>query len=104
QNLFGMTLSQAIDKAAQANFVIQLGLLTETDPNEFMDYSSAMGGAQSHALGWLWWDWRMSGSNLTTDGVYGHWAAPGQPVVISYQTSIQTTSVRTPFQLNAVCN
>lgn len=104
QNLFKMTLAQAIAKAAAANFVIQLGLLTETDPGEFMDYSSAMAGAESNRLGWLWWDWRMSGSNLTTDGTYGHWATPGQPVVVSDPNSLQKTAVRTPFQLNGACN
>lgn len=103
QNLFGMTLAEAVAQAGAAPFVIQVGLLRTTDPNETMAYSAVMADAQAQELGWLWWDWRMSTDNLTTDGTYGHWASVGEDVAVSNVNSIQNTAVKTFFQLNGAC-
>jgi mannan endo-1,4-beta-mannosidase len=103
QKKFGMTLAQAMAKVAAASFMIQVGLLKETDPGEYLDYSPVMADAQANGVSWLWWDWRMSGSNLTTDGTFGHWASDGQQVVVSNANGVQKTSVRSPFQIDGAC-
>jgi mannan endo-1,4-beta-mannosidase len=104
QDLFGMTLTQAIAKVRDAPFPIQVGLLKLTDGAEAMDYSPVMAAAQADGIGWLWWDWRMDRNNLTTDGIFGHWATYGQAVVVSNPNSISRTSARTYFQQNGVCS
>jgi mannan endo-1,4-beta-mannosidase len=103
QKRFGMTLAQAMQKVAAASFVIQVGLLRQTDPGENLDYSPVMADAQTNEVGWLWWDWRMSSSNLTTDGTFGHWASEGQQVVITNPNGIQKTSIRSPFLVDGAC-
>jgi mannan endo-1,4-beta-mannosidase len=103
QNLFKMTLAEAMVKVKDATFPIQVGLEKTTDPGETMNYSAVMADAQTHQIGWAWWDWRMSVDNLTTDGTFGHWAATGEDVALKNAASLQKTSKRTYFQLNGTC-
>jgi mannan endo-1,4-beta-mannosidase len=105
QNLFGMTLAQAMAKVRDAPFPIQVGLLHVTDgTSEAMNHSTVMADAQAYGIGWLWWDWRMDRNNLTTDGISGHWATYGQDVALTNPTSISRTAVRTYFQQNGACS
>jgi hypothetical protein len=70
-------------RVRDAAFPIQVGLLKTTDPGETMNYSAVMADAQAYGIGWLWWDWRMSTDDLTTNGIYGSWTPEGQDVVLS---------------------
>jgi hypothetical protein len=70
QNRYGMTLAQAMARVRDAAFPIQVGLLRTTDPGETMNYSAVMADAQAYGIGWLWWDWRWSTDDLTTNGTY----------------------------------
>lgn len=108
QTLYGMTLTQAMDAVAAATVPIQVGLIWRTDPQDgsaqTLDYPAMMRMCQERGVGWLWWDWRMGIDNLTTDGVYGHWATVngtplGATVAVTDPNSVQHTSNRTPFQL-----
>jgi mannan endo-1,4-beta-mannosidase len=103
QNRYGMTLAQAMARVRDSALPIQVGLLKTTDPGETMNYSTVMADAQAYGVGWLWWDWRMSTDDLTTDGVYGHWAPGGEAVAVTDPNSIANTSVRTYFQRNNTC-
>jgi hypothetical protein len=62
-----------------------------------------MADAQAYAIGWLWWDWRMSTDDLTTNGTYGSWTPEGQDVVLGNPNGIANTSVRTYFQRYNAC-
>ncbi len=46
----------------------------------------------------------MSADNLTTDGIFGHWAANGADVAVDNANSIQKTAQRTYFQANGTCS
>jgi hypothetical protein len=108
QNMFGMTLHQAMQAVRDAPFMIQVGLTYQTDPwqnSETMDYHLAMQDAQTYDIGWLWWDWRLSSgsASLTTDGVYGHWEPYGADVAVTNPYSIGKTSQRTTFLNTGSC-
>jgi mannan endo-1,4-beta-mannosidase len=104
QNTYGMTLAAAMEAVRDSSLAIQVGLLRTTDPGETMNYSPVMADAESYQIGWLWWDWRMSTDDLTTDGTYGHWAANGLDVAVTNENSLANTSVRTPFQQSGTCD
>lgn len=97
------SLTQAFQAIANAPFPIQVGLIKHADQQDgnpaVMDWGALMTDAQSKSIGWLWWDWRMGVDDLTTDGMWGHWAHDGQAIVQTHPASIANTSVRTPFQL-----
>jgi mannan endo-1,4-beta-mannosidase len=102
QNEYGMSLTDAMRRAAAAPFPIQVGLIHRSDPEQgsaqTIPYAELMGLSQELQLGWLWWDWRMGVDNLTTDGLFGHWAGPGRDVMVDNLYSVARTSVRTAFQ------
>lgn len=109
QREYGMTLEQAMRAAANAPFPIQVGLTNRSDPQDdspqTTPYLDLMRWAKELDLGWLWWDWRMGIDNLTTDGVFGHWATWGngtvgaRAVVLDDVNSIARSARRTDFQL-----
>lgn len=109
QNLFGMTLDQAFQKASQAPFMIQVGLSYESDPSidptQIIDYTSAMQDAQTDNIGWLWWDWQYGGSavSLTTNGTYGDWTKPFGLQVVSTNVGSLSSAVRTSFMNTGTC-
>lgn len=117
QGEYGMTLPEAMRRAAAAAFPIQVGLLYRSDPQDNspqkVPYEDLMKLAQELQLTWWWWDWRMGIDNLTYDGLAGHWAKAdrgpgadgnpiGQTVAVSSPASIVKTAVRTRFQLEQV--
>lgn len=109
QSQYGMSLHEAFAKVRDAAFPIQAGIMGVTDPwsnSLAMDYSLAMADSQAWEIGWLWWDWRLSGAHtsLTTDGTYGNWQSPwGADVVINNANSLQKTSKKTAFLQNGTC-
>lgn len=113
QNLYGMSLHEAMQKVRDAPFMVQVGISYQTDfpgPNDsfepqFMDYVLAMQDAQAYEIGWLWWDWKFGGPgvDLTTNGTYGGWQAPfGREVAIDNIGSLSKT-VRTPYISTGTC-
>jgi hypothetical protein len=104
QNKYGMTLADAMGRVRDAGIPIQVGAAKIGDAIDgLVNYMPILTAAQTYGIGWLWWDWRMSNGNLTTDGVYGHWAPGGQQIAVSDPASIQNTSTRTYFQQNGTC-
>lgn len=107
QNKYGLSLSQALDRVSQirsSGVMIQIGVLYHSDSQagyggQTVDYNLILDKARTLKLSWLWWDWRMSEDDCTTDGIFGHWAHQGQDVCITNFGSIKNTSIRTPFQL-----
>lgn len=103
QNAYGMSLTQAMQRAAAAPFPIQVGVIHHSDSQDnspqTVPYRDLMRLAHELSLGWLWWDWRMGVDDLTTDGRFGSWTERGLDVVVSSTYSILKTSTRTVFQL-----
>jgi mannan endo-1,4-beta-mannosidase len=103
QNAYGLSLSSAMRRAAEAPFPIQVGIIHHSDPQDnspqTVPYGELLRLAHELSLGWLWWDWRMGVDDLTTDGRFGNWTQRGLDVVVGGTYSILKTSVRTVFQL-----
>jgi hypothetical protein len=102
QQVYGMTLDEAMTHVNAAPFPIQLGLDALTDatvhPTETLDYASLMNAAQTDKVGWLWWDWRLlggpKGNDLSTDGTFAHLASVGQDVITTQPAGIADTAVK----------
>jgi mannan endo-1,4-beta-mannosidase len=104
QTKYGMTLTQAMQSVRDASVPIQVGAAKVGDYIDgAVNYLPILADARTYGIGWLWWDWRMSDGNLTTDGFNGHWAPGGQAVAVTDPASIANTSVRTYFQRNNAC-
>lgn len=113
QREYGMSLEQAMRAAANAPFMVQVGLINRSDPQDgspqTTPYLDLMRWAKELDLSWFWWDWRMGIDNLTTDGQYGHWATwnddddqgatRAQAIAVSSPHSIARSAARTPYQL-----
>ncbi len=85
QGEYGMTLTQAVETAAQQPFPIQAGIDGFADPGEAMDYASTMAESQESQVGWLWWDWYNPfgpSNNLTVDGTSSNLTVLGNEVVL----------------------
>jgi hypothetical protein len=106
QNKYGMTLTQAMQRAADQVVRIQVGITLHSDPqtgsSATIPYSQLMAQATQLQLGWMWWDWRMGVDNLTTDGRFGSWTTLGLDVAVNNTNSIIKTAKRTRFMLNQV--
>ena len=98
QGIYGMSLVQGVQAAANAPFPIQLGLDYVTDPpSQTADYGPAMSEAQARGVGWLWWDWFNPygrDNNLTRDGTRANLTATGVTVVESHPASIRNTALK----------
>jgi mannan endo-1,4-beta-mannosidase len=95
QKLYGMTLSEGIAAAAAAPFPIQLGFILYTDPDELLDYETAMTAAQTNSLGWLWWDWYNpfdQTNNLSSDGTSTKLTSAGARVVTTHPGGLSHTT------------
>ena len=102
QGVYGMTLAQGIQRAAQQGFPVQLGILKYTDWYIFgatvtMDHVGAMSLAQQLGVGWLWWDYYNPFSNENSlspqDGTVANLNTSfGRAVVATDPNSIGATS------------
>jgi hypothetical protein len=101
QGVYGLTLAQGINQAAQQAYPIQLGIINYTDWYIFgnsvvEDYVTAMSLAQQNNQGWLWWDYYNPFGNETslspTDGMANNLSAVGNVVVNTDPNSITATS------------
>lgn len=102
QGLYGLTLDQAMQQVASAAFTIQIGLDDHTDyatdPIETLDYPTLMNDAKTYGVGWLWWDWRLIGSDhsndLSTDGTFAHLSGFGADVISGQPAGLAKTAVK----------
>lgn len=98
QRHYGMTLEEALGKVRAASFPIQLGLTSDADPGDPMDYAKVMALAEQGGVSWLWWNWYGPFGppvfNLTEDGTTAGLTAIGDEVVRTHADSIERTSVR----------
>ncbi|MEM9188257.1 MAG: hypothetical protein AAGF12_03735 [Myxococcota bacterium] len=99
-DIYGMTLSQAMERVRDAEFPIQVGLDAVTDPfvspESRLDYQTLMRDAQSYDVGWLWWDWYNPfgrDNNLTQNGT-GRALTSYGTAVIEGPTGIRATAAR----------
>jgi hypothetical protein len=95
QNAYGMTLEQAFARVAAAAFPIQVGLIWHSDhqipgDQQTIPYASLITLAQSNALSWLWWDYRMGRDNLTQSGTFGQWTSWAGPVISAFGVAQRT--------------
>jgi hypothetical protein len=93
QGEYGMTLTQAVQTAAQQAFPIQAGIDGFSDPGEAMDYAGTMAQSQTDQVGWLWWDWYNPfgpSNNLTVDGTSNNLTVLGSEVVLGNQTGLRS--------------
>lgn len=96
QNAYGMTLEQAFAKVAAASIPIQVGLIWHSDhqnpgDQQTIPYASLITLAQSNALSWLWWDYRMGRDNLLPGGApYGAWTPWAGPVIAAFGVAQRT--------------
>ena len=100
QRTYGMNLAEAAAAAASAPFPIQFGLdrVTDFPSEETADFGALMAAAETHGIGWLWWDWYNpygNENNLTADGSHTRLTPTGQIVVNTHAASVQNTAVRT---------
>jgi hypothetical protein len=96
QDRYGMTLHEAMLAVRNASFPIQVGILTEADPGDMMDYSTVVTDAQDFGVGWLWWNWYnpfgTSVFNLSHNGTLSGLTNAGREVVVHHPASIQNTA------------
>lgn len=120
EQLYGMTVEQALDRFAASNLAIQSGLLSDDSccsSYPWIDFESAMTRAQQNRISWLWWDWHNpfdgASYHITTNGRFGSWKSqpthPYQPnhgsqVALNHAASIKNTSVRTNYMRTRSCN
>jgi hypothetical protein len=109
QNMFGMTLDQAMQRVRDASFPVVVGIQHWSDgydpaTAQNMDWRGQMARGQAYNIGWRWWTWRQDNNNLTVHpGLFGNWSPHGAEVAITSPNSIRNTSVRTFFQRNGAC-
>jgi hypothetical protein len=96
QDTYGMSLSEAVDAVVDSGLPIQMGLDHITDlPSQAADYQTLMAAAESHHIGWLWWDWYNpygSENNLSNDGTIDDLTPTGKAVVKDHFASISRTA------------
>lgn len=96
QGHYGYSLSEAVDAIVASGLPIQMGLDHVTDlPSQTADYGLLMSKAQTHGIGWLWWDWYNpygSENNLSRDGSADNLTATGNDVIRSHAASIARTA------------
>lgn len=94
QIYYDMSLADGIYRASAQSFPVQLGLTSEADPGDLMDYQAAMTEAQQHGVGWLWWNWYNpfgpSAFNLSSDGTMVALTSYGQTVVQTHPNGLKT--------------
>jgi mannan endo-1,4-beta-mannosidase len=97
QDLYGYSLTEAVQAAAAAPFPIQLGLDHVTDfPSDVTaDYGTLLTATQQSGIGWLWWDWYNPYGNendLTIDGSRGSLTDTGRVVMVDHAASVRNTA------------
>jgi hypothetical protein len=95
QGVYGMSLTQGVQRSAQQAFPVQIGIDHFADPNSPMDYPAAMTAAQQNQVGWLWWDWYNPfgrTDNLTADGTAANLTTVGREVVNDHPAGIRATA------------
>jgi hypothetical protein len=96
QDLYGYSLTEGIEAAAEQDFPVQIGIDHFADlPDNEMDYPAAMTTAREHGVGWLWWDWYNPfgrTDNLTEDGTAENLTAVGEEVINDHPAGIRATA------------
>lgn len=97
QDLYGMSLEEAVQAVAAAPFPIQLGLdrVTDFPSGATADFGALMSATEAHGIGWLWWDWYNpygNENNLTEDGSAARLTPTGSAVVSTHAASVQNTA------------
>lgn len=97
QDLYGMSLDEAVQAVATAPFPIQLGLdrVTDYPSTATADFGALMAATEAHGIGWLWWDWYNpygNENNLTEDGTAARLTPTGSAVVSTHAASVQNTA------------
>ena len=102
QKAAGMSLSQGVERSAERNFPMQLGIDLNADPGSPMDYAEVMAVAQREKMGWLWWNfwnrWDSMGNNASNDGTAANLTPTGQAVVSGDPHSIKNTARKACFR------
>jgi mannan endo-1,4-beta-mannosidase len=99
QQTYGLSTTEGVEAAANADFPIQLGLDRVTDfPSEVTaDFGALLSATQANSIGWLWWDWYNpygNENNLSQDGSATGLTATGRTVVTSHAASIRNTAAK----------
>ncbi|MBP8082769.1 MAG: hypothetical protein KBH06_05325 [Spirochaetes bacterium] len=124
QNMWGMTMKEALDKVRQAPIMIQIGLIVLSDTYDsniqeapIVDYSLIMAESEKYDMSWLFWSWCIGaeGMKLSLTGFYGDWdrlakrddngnivpggldLAVGEIIVLSDPNSLSKTSRKNSF-------
>ena len=92
-----MSLTEAVEAAAQAAFPIQLGLdrVTDFPATDTADYATLLSATAANGIGWLWWDWYNpygNENNLTENGQASQLTDTGSHVVDGHAASVKNTS------------